>query len=54
MHDVFVFTSCLGLVATEVECSVFKCGNDQQEVVDKLSSSGGVVDVLSASAWEKF
>lgn len=50
---------CLGLAAAEVEVLVFKCDNDQLEVVDKfcflrdmLSSHGGVNEVVSA--WKKF
>ena len=64
VRNVFVCRPCLGLAAAEVEVLVFKCGNDQLEVVDKfcflrdmLSSHGGVNEGVSAwteSAWKKF
>ena len=64
VRHAFVCRPCLGLAAAEVEVPVFKCGNDQLEVVDKfcflrdmLSSHCGVNEVVSAwieSAWKKF
>lgn len=64
MRDVFVCSSCLGLVTAGIEVLVFKCGSDQLKVVDKfcylgdmLSSYGGIAEAVSGrigSAWKKF